>query len=1084
MKKRENIPFFLLIFLACTIWSNGLYAQGCPWGIPPVYDRSCFTEYFTSITATGTGGFSSTVSVSASACTGTYHFDPTQVITARVGDTVTLHITRATDHYTAYMTVYADWNLTGYDPPTELLGSALQLSPITTTANYTFVVPYCGNTVGSRPLRVMLSESPNATPCAANWGETYDFYINVQCPVIPPSSFADTICVGDTVTMRFPPCGNWTSGNPAIATIGASTGLVTGVMGGVSMLTYTRVGCTPHIAYIWVNPEPIVPIRPQICYHSPSMIISGTPGGVWTATPAAAVTIYPTIYPSSYGSTGSAVGVIGLTPGTVTISYTALGCTITKLMTIADPLTFSVPPLVCQDRDVAFTALGSYVSGDWSSLDVSVATATTSSWGDGIGTIHGVSLGSTSVVFASFAFGCRDTIPITVLPSPTISGSSHICVSTTTTLSVTTPGGTWSSSNPAKATVSAAGVVTAGSTPGSSTITYTAPNGCIDTRLINVGGYPVITGPTNVCETSSIALTASVPIGTGAVTWTSSDISKATVNAVGVVTGISVGSITITVTTIHGCTDTHIMTVNPSPVISGVSTLVCGNYVSLTSTLPGGTWTSSNTAIATTPPGAPGDVIAAGIGVATISYTTTLGCVDTHPITVTGFSISGPATICTGSFTSYSAGATLGTWSSSNPAVAVVYPTGMVHGLSSGTTIISYESGTCFATRIVEVEPQIFVSGCSALCAGANCNITPSPSITAYGSSNSSVATLTDLGSGSFQVNGISAGTATITLGTGLCAAYYPMTVHPIPYVSGPVNVCPGAPITLSASPSGGSWTSDNTSIITVSSGGVVSYAGPGWTYIDYISPAGCARNDYAVASGAGITGPEVLCVGSSAGTYTGSPSGGTWSASPSSIGSITSSGVFTHSGALGSATITYTAPGCSPATRIINVYDAHITGPSKPCTADDVNYSAPSSGGTWVSTNFWVISLNSVGHMLSASSGTSTISYTIGSCYDTKSVQLFTSPNPDLWHECTGGAECDRGFIWTNHISVSPTGGAWTSSTLNFSVDADAGGHANATVGPVSISPFTTYHGSATYTISYPADGVSCPITWRFEYP
>ena len=68
-------------------------------------------------------------------------------------------------------------------------------------------------------------------------------------------------------------------------------------------------------------------------------------------------------------------------------------------------------------------------------------------------------------------------------------------------------------------------------------------------------------------------------------------------------------------------------------------------------------------------------------------------------------SITGPGNICAGvtiTLTDTSAG---GTWSSSNPAIATVSTSGVVVGLTAGNAIISYTTGTGYATKVVTVNP-------------------------------------------------------------------------------------------------------------------------------------------------------------------------------------------------------------------------------------------------------------------------------------------------------------------------------------------------------------------------------------------
>ena len=93
-------------------------------------------------------------------------------------------------------------------------------------------------------------------------------------------------------------------------------------------------------------------------------------------------------------------------------------------------------------------------------------------------------------------------------------------------------------------------------------------------------------------------------------TWSSSNTSVATVDANGVITGVAPGTATITytVTGTGGCADataTRTVTVTAAPsagTLSGTQSVLIGNTTIFSSTISGGTWTSSNTAIATVNP--------------------------------------------------------------------------------------------------------------------------------------------------------------------------------------------------------------------------------------------------------------------------------------------------------------------------------------------------------------------------------------------------------------------------------------------------------------------------------------------------
>lgn len=115
---------------------------------------------------------------------------------------------------------------------------------------------------------------------------------------------------------------------------------------------------------------------------------------------------------------------------------------------------------------------------------------------------------------------------------------------------------TWSTSNPAVATVSVNGSVTSASV-GTATITATS-EGKTGTAVVNVVPAPVasvtVTPSTATVEAGeSVSLTATVKDGNGqtltgrTVTWTTSN-ARATVNGTGVVTAVDTGTVTISAT--------------------------------------------------------------------------------------------------------------------------------------------------------------------------------------------------------------------------------------------------------------------------------------------------------------------------------------------------------------------------------------------------------------------------------------------------------------------------------------------------------------------------------------------------------
>jgi len=145
--------------------------------------------------------------------------------------------------------------------------------------------------------------------------------------------------------------------------------------------------------------------------------------------------------------------------------------------------------------------------------------------------------------------------------SLTVGGDTGTLTATVAPDDATNKGVTWSSSDTSKVTVSTSGVVTAVAV-GTATISVTTTDGNFSATC-KVTVTPVaVTGVTLSSTTLSLkvggdkgTLTATVAPSNATnkgVTWSSSDTSKATVSTSGVVTAVSAGMATITVTTADG----------------------------------------------------------------------------------------------------------------------------------------------------------------------------------------------------------------------------------------------------------------------------------------------------------------------------------------------------------------------------------------------------------------------------------------------------------------------------------------------------------------------------------------------------
>ena len=139
-------------------------------------------------------------------------------------------------------------------------------------------------------------------------------------------------------------------------------------------------------------------------------------------------------------------------------------------------------------------------------------------------------------------------------------------------------------------------------------VIITNSNKCSSTLapvIITVNPLPAvssITGTLQVCINSTTTLTDAI---TGGV-WSSLNTGIATIDASGVVTGVSAGTATInyTITNANGCDSTvnALVTVNTLPAVAAITgnLHVCiGNSTQLNDATTGGTWSSSNSAVAT-----------------------------------------------------------------------------------------------------------------------------------------------------------------------------------------------------------------------------------------------------------------------------------------------------------------------------------------------------------------------------------------------------------------------------------------------------------------------------------------------------
>ena len=562
------------------------------------------------------------------------------------------------------------------------------------------------------------------------------------------------VLTGRTVT--------WTSSDPGTATIDANTGVATGVGAGTVTITATSEGKT-GTAQLTVSPVPV-----------------------------ATVTVAPTTQTVDVGST--------------------------------------TPPFTATLKDGGGNVLtGRTVT--WSSSDNGIATIDASS-----GVATGVAPGTVTITATSE--GKTGTAQLTVNPiavgSVTVTPPSQSIVdgtSTVTSFSATVRDAqnhvltgrvvTWSSSNDLVATIDNTGKAN-GLSPGTVTITA-ASGGKSGTASLIVTPVPVATvavAPSSqavVVGSTTPAFTATPKDASGnaltgrVVTWSSSDLGTATIDAsTGVATGVAPGTVTITATS-EGKSGTASLTVTIVPVASVTvappsQSIVDGatTVTPFTATLrdAGGnvltgrplTWSSSDNGIATIDAGgnatgvSPGTVTitanSSGItGTASLTVTPApVATVDIAPPTqtilvgddapaFTATTRDGGGNVLTGRVV---------TWSSSDNTIATIDPnSGVATGVAAGTVTITATSEGKTGTASLEVDdapvgsvtvdpPAATVSIGQMVQLTATVNATdphgpPHPPPIMWSTSDRTVATVDPMG----KVRGVALGIVTITATSG-----------------------------------------------------------------------------------------------------------------------------------------------------------------------------------------------------------------------------------------------------------------------------------------------------------------------------
>jgi len=710
-----------------------------------------------------------------------------------------------------------------------------------------------------------------------------------------------TVCVASTTTLSCPYSGaSWGSGNTAVATVVASTGVVTGVSAGTAIISFTATGGYVFGTTITVlaNPAPsVTPTSASICSgSSASLTASGSVSYTWApsigltstntssvyASPPSTI-IYTVTGTNSSGCTrgatvmvteattptaitGAGSGIISTIAGNGTAGFSGNGTAATAAL-LGNPANL----VVDASGNIYFADLGSNVVRKINTSGVITTVAGIASYGTA-GGYSGDGGAATAAQLANPSGVCLDA-----------SGNIYIAdllnsrirkVNTSGTISTVAGKGTGYNDYTTRGYNGDGGAATA--------LELNLPNGVAVDASGNI--YIADWGNARIRKVNSSGIISTVAgNGTAGYTGDGAAATAAELYQPADVLVDGIGNIYFP--------DQHSNTVRKVNTSGIISTLAGNGTIGYSG--DGGAATAS---VLSAPTGvafdADGNLYIADYGNYRIRMINTLGIISTiagngtytysgdgSPATAAGF--VGPIGVafdaannmyvsdyngyrireistvplntaaCSGLVTNLGDALAGGTWSSSNTAVGTISSAGVFGGVAVGTSIITYNSAGCVSTVTMTVNAvPAAIGGTGNICSGTAAALTDGTSSGAWSSGNTAVGTISS--GGSFF--GVSAGTAAISYTLLGCSATGTMTVTSAGIV-GVASVCLGSTTNLSGSGGAGTWATSNAAVAGISSGGVLSGVSAGTANITYtLSGIGCTMSTVATVTGASFT--------------------------------------------------------------------------------------------------------------------------------------------------------------------------------------------------------------------------------------
>ena len=538
--------------------------------------------------------------------------------------------------------------------------------------------------------------------------------------------------------------------------------------------------------------------------------------------------------------------------------------------------------------------------------------------------------------------------------------------------------------------------------------------------------------------------------------------------------------IATTTTVVH----VTVMSLPDAGIITGKSSVCAVAPITLTVTVTGGEWSSTDTLLAISGTGQVFAIAPDSSGTVTINYFVTNACgisvaskiLAVNPIADAG-TIIGDSDICVGAsvplsiyYSTTVVDTNTGFWTSANNSISSVSASGVVTGIASGPNIISYTlvnaCDTSVAIFLMTVDPvpvPASILGLSELCPDYAIILTDSFATPggAWTSSNAS-ATVSD-----GLVIGVSGGVDTITYSIvnscGSASATKIITVNSYPFagvISGPTVYCVGQIDTLASTGYGGTWSTTNATAAITGSGEILALE-PGDDTVSYIVTNLCGTSVTRLpifinpTPNTTVHVDSAICVGSTY-TVTADSAGGIWSFSNThatfTAGHIT--GVTT-----GWDTLTYkltnactTDSSRTPVHIITLPVVPAITGASAVCIAASITLTDAMPGGTWAVTNA-AAGITSLGVVSGIAAGTDTTKYTATNMCGSNTVKKTVTINtPPVVAAISGTSALCAGL--DSMLTETTTGGTWSST--NAAATISTGGMLAAIYGGTDTIKYT----------------------------